>query len=695
MIKKSIPVILTLAMALAAGAQVPQKFNYQAVVRDAQHAVIASQEVGFRLSILEGSPEGAPRYIETHEVMTSPVGLADLEVGGGAVVQGDFSAIPWGGQACFLKVEVDPSGGTDYALVGTSQLVSVPYSLYTANVSSPTRKFVVQEESGHPADSALFEVRNRDGQTVFAVYPEGTRVYVLDDDSKATRRGFAVGGYSRGATKGITQEYMFVSPDSVRIYVENEDSKATRGGFAVGGYSRTKATAGEFFRLTPDSARFTLVSPTDDISSNALTVVTRTKSGQELGTKGTNLFNLTQNNYAIGHRAGESLAEGGDGNVFLGFESGVHTTTGFGNIFIGRESGIMNTTGSFNTGIGYKAGKSNLEGINNIHIGFAAGEEAVNGSHNVYIGADAGHESQGVANVFLGTSAGWNARSGSGNVIIGTNAGINADTINHNVFIGLGSGANQSGGSSNVFVGAGTGEENKGFDNIFLGAEAGYGNQTGSNNIFIGTSAGRNNQAGNDNIFIGQGTGMDETGSGKLFIDLGNRPSDQALIYGEFYDSRVRINNKLGIGRLPDQNALEVEGDVSKSVVGDWLANSDVRIKSEIADIENATDIILQLRPVTFHYSEEYLRMHPRVKDRQYYNYVAQEFREVFPGSVQAGGGTLEGDPDPLLQLDSHPAQVVAVKAIQELIEQNREQQRQIELLNEKIRALETSLADR
>jgi hypothetical protein len=739
--KTMLPVLLTVSTLCSS--QVPQRFNYQAVVRDAQNAVIANQDVGFRLSILEGSAAGSTVYQETHSVTTNGVGLADLQVGDGSVVSGEFSTIPWGEHSYFLKVEADVAGGTSYEHLGTSQLISVPYSLYSANVSSPTRKFVIQEDQGHPPDSALFEVRNADGQTVFAVYPEGTRVYVLDEGAKARKRGFAVGGYSR--TKGITQEYLHVSPDSVRIYVDEEQTKGAKGGFAVGGYSRTKAISDRYFELTPDSAMFTLVSPTEDVTSNALTVVSKSKYWKPGEENGMNLFNLTKENYFIGHHAGESITDGVR-NCFLGYEAGFSNSSGNGNIFIGEGSGKNNTEGSYNSYIGFNAGMGNLTGYNNVSLGYRAGLSNQEGINNVFIGTNAGVLSQGGGNVFLGHSAGDQNKFGDSNIMIGFGAGWYADTVqlsvfigtsagmhtnnagndvfigydagsqnimgSNNVFMGYSSGYNNVNGSRNTFIGEMSGYKNiNGTDNLFLGVDAGYhhteGNEnifignsagamhgSGNNNVFVGTLAGFNNMEGQDNIFIGHGAGTDETGSGKLYIDYLNRPADQALIYGELYNNKVRINNQLGIGRIPTVNALEVNGDVSKSAAGEWLVNSDVRIKEKISEIENATEIISRLRPVRFHYTDEWLRMNPGVKDRLYYNFVAQEFRDVFPESVQAGGGLLEGDPEPLLQLDSQPAEIVAIKAIQELIGQNREQQQLIEELQEKVRILEERVGE-
>lgn len=134
----------------------------------------------------------------------------------------------------------------------------------------------------------------------------------------------------------------------------------------------------------------------------------------------------------------------------------------------------------------------------------------------------------------------------------------------------------------------------------------------------------------------------------------------------------------LGLGRIPQTNLLEVEGDASKTTAGDWLANSDYRIKTDILEIQDPYETILQLRPVSFKYSESYRNEHPGVEDKTYYNFIAQEFRDVFPDAVKGSGEYIEGDPEEILQMDSYPAQVITVKAVQELILQVQEQQQMI-----------------
>jgi hypothetical protein len=125
----------------------------------------------------------------------------------------------------------------------------------------------------------------------------------------------------------------------------------------------------------------------------------------------------------------------------------------------------------------------------------------------------------------------------------------------------------------------------------------------------------------------------------------------------------ARDTGRVGVGRVSTANALEVEGNASKTASGSWLANSDRRIKTDVRTIGNALEAIDRLRPVAFRYTDEYMSRHPSVKDQDYYNYIAQEFQEVFPDSVQSSGE------DGILQVDSHPAGVYAVAAIQELHE--------------------------
>ncbi len=112
-------------------AQSPEAFKYQAVVRDANYAPIASKAVKVRLSILAGSDIGPIVYQEVHSVTTSSIGLVSLNVGEGTVISGVFANIAWESDKYFILVEVDQLGGTNYQPLGSSQLLSVPYAMFS------------------------------------------------------------------------------------------------------------------------------------------------------------------------------------------------------------------------------------------------------------------------------------------------------------------------------------------------------------------------------------------------------------------------------------------------------------------------------------------------------------------------------------------------------------------------------------
>lgn len=111
-------------------AQAPEKFSYQAVIRDANDQLISNQTIGMRLTILEGGINGASVYSESQTTMTNDNGLVSIEIGDGNVISGDISSIDWASGPYFLKRQIDPLGGTNYTISGTSEMLSVPYALY-------------------------------------------------------------------------------------------------------------------------------------------------------------------------------------------------------------------------------------------------------------------------------------------------------------------------------------------------------------------------------------------------------------------------------------------------------------------------------------------------------------------------------------------------------------------------------------
>lgn len=133
--KRIFTFFLSLFVGIAVFAQTPQAINYQAVARNISGSVIANQNIGVRLSILNGSVGGPAVYTESHTVSTNAYGLFTLGIGQGVPSLGSFATVGWGSGTKFLKVEIDPAGGTNYQLQGTSQMLSVPYALYAENTT--------------------------------------------------------------------------------------------------------------------------------------------------------------------------------------------------------------------------------------------------------------------------------------------------------------------------------------------------------------------------------------------------------------------------------------------------------------------------------------------------------------------------------------------------------------------------------
>lgn len=134
--KNILTLLLTVLLTVSLLAQAPEKMSYQAVIRNNAGQLISNANIGMKVSILEGSATGNAVYVETHTPVTNVNGLVSVEVGNGTVLSGIFSSINWGNGVFFIKTETDPNGGADYTIIGTQQLLSVPYAFHAATADS-------------------------------------------------------------------------------------------------------------------------------------------------------------------------------------------------------------------------------------------------------------------------------------------------------------------------------------------------------------------------------------------------------------------------------------------------------------------------------------------------------------------------------------------------------------------------------
>ncbi len=118
--------------------------------------------------------------------------------------------------------------------------------------SAPNSKLEVKADNTFTENDTLFAVKDQNGNIVFAVFPDGAKVYV-NSGTKGKIGGFAVSG--RTSTKAEETEYLRVTPDSTRIYVNEDATKGKIGGFAVSGRTSTKGLVNDYLLVGSDSTR--------------------------------------------------------------------------------------------------------------------------------------------------------------------------------------------------------------------------------------------------------------------------------------------------------------------------------------------------------------------------------------------------------------------------------------------------------
>lgn len=135
---KRIIIILCLISFVKGYAQAPHLINYQAIARDGSGNIITSGSIGLKFEILQGSTTGTVAYGETNTASPSAAGIFNVAIGGGTPFSGTLGGVNWATGPYFIRVSIDPTGGTSYTAVGTTQLMSVPYALYAEKAGNST-----------------------------------------------------------------------------------------------------------------------------------------------------------------------------------------------------------------------------------------------------------------------------------------------------------------------------------------------------------------------------------------------------------------------------------------------------------------------------------------------------------------------------------------------------------------------------
>jgi len=277
--KLQIYAIIMLIFTTLVNAQPPQGFSYQASIRNSNNEELANTPVTVRVTILEGSVTGTPVYSEDHQDTTNKQGIVSLSVGFGDVKQGNFTQIRWAEGPLFIQIDVDINNSGTFIAMGSSQILSVPYALYSGNSleSEPGTEgqtlahtgekwvansnliagnsgVIINASQTKDKSTAIFAVRNAQGDTIFAVYENEVKIMINDDPSRAAKGSFAIGGVSAMKNNGV--EYFKVTPDSSFVQFNIDSTKAAKGGFAIGGLSAGKNVVKPYFSLDPTLVSF-------------------------------------------------------------------------------------------------------------------------------------------------------------------------------------------------------------------------------------------------------------------------------------------------------------------------------------------------------------------------------------------------------------------------------------------------------
>ncbi|HZR06604.1 MAG TPA: tail fiber domain-containing protein [Candidatus Udaeobacter sp.] len=315
-------------------------------------------------------------------------------------------------------------------------------------------------------------------------------------------------------------------------------------------------------------------------------------------------------------------------------------TTGVANTAIGWFSLKSDTDGSFNTGVGAGTllldvgNQATFEGVENTAVGTAALLLNTTGSDNTALGVLALEDNDsGSANTAIGTQALQSNTTGANNTAMGSGA-LESNTMgSHNTATGLVALALNTTGSGNTATGI-TALLNNTIGNF--NTADGFGalgdNGTGDGNTAIGRDALANNTAGNGNTSLGANAGSALT-TGNFNIDIG---VDVIGVAGESNTIRIGANlddtqgasachiggiyNQLVDPATASSMAIDATGKLGTAV-------SSRRFKHDIKPMDKASEAILALKPVTFHYKSD-------ARNTPCFGLIAEEVAEINPDLV-------------------------------------------------------------
>ncbi len=626
------------AMMIVRG-QAPQAIKYQAVARNAAGEVMANQAVSFRISVLSGSANGTAVYSETHSgKRTNAFGLVDLEIGKGIVATGSFAAIPWESNTFFLRVEMDPAGGSAYTPMGTSPLLSVPYALHAKTVevdlvddadADAANEIQLLQLAGNQLslskNGGMVTLPDADANNEIQALSVSGTLLTLSKGGGSVTLPSSGGGDNWGtqsvvadatlAGQGTTAQPLMVADNgitSLKILdgtIANGDladnavtsQKITNGTVTAADLADHAVTTQKLQDLSVSSVKIqtgavysgnlaNMAVISDKIANDAVTGEKIARAGAASG----QVLKYNGTTWAPGNDEAGSLWEKSDNGIFYnGGYVGIGTT---------QPSAKLTVAGTLSS--------SSMKIVNSISgYGVSDGLDISQYGTNSYLSNMENGPLYLSTNGLIRTTL-----SSEGNLGIGTMAPLRKLDVNGEV--------NISGNGEYMLYSKGA--ETIWYDGTYF--SWGYG---GNYNYF------------SDNVTIGGG------------------------------------------GSMVPNYKLVVNGDAAKTLGGSWSVVSDARLKDLKGEYLKGLDEILRLKPVKFTYKPG----NPRGLDsgEEQIGFVAQEVQEVFPEAVKEGR-------DGYLDFNMHSVHVAMVNAVKALKAENDQLKEQNAVLTGEQSALKARL---
>jgi hypothetical protein len=486
-------------------AQAPNKISYQTVVRDASNMLIANTSIGIRLSIIQGTLNGTIVYQETHQKTTNINGLVSLEIGSGIVLIGNMPQINWGNGPYFIQTEIDPTGGTTYTISGSSEIMSVPYALYSANSSINANNGLTNNAGTVQLGGNLIQNSIINGGATSATTGNDMTV----ENIKKMTTSFWDVEQKLGLKRFL---HTTCTPNA-------GNGNLLYGNFFFGygaGNSFDNSSTGYANTVFGRNAGYLLNGSNSNASSNALfgygamenttfavrNTIIGVAAGGNMG-NGSSSAPITGNTL-IGHHAGRQINS--NYNIAIGASALENQTAAVNDIIGIGQYALKDNAGNYNVGIGYNTMSTNTIGVKNTALGWGSGQSAAPASasftQNTLIGYKAGG----------GQTAGGTFNGGY-NTIVGAQAGEKITCGNSNTFIGYNAGALVTTADQNVFIGNNAGTS-----------------VTGANNIIIGRALSLQNASNAYELNLGGAIFGENIYTGQPRIGIGAWPSDKACL---------------------------------------------------------------------------------------------------------------------------------------------------------------------